>query len=107
VSSAVTSTFDPDTVGVPNDSWLSFCEEQHVVHSPNTAGGNVYYQGGVEVTYSTHRLSFSTYWQGAAMPDVGRLAMLAWARWGGALSADPEIRQSVLRDLTGGVEVTT
>ena len=93
MSSAASITFDPDTAGVPADQWESFCKENRIEHSPQTVGGNVYYAGEVEVTYEQHRLTFSTFYQGNASPEVSRLALIAWQRWGGEISADQEIRR--------------
>jgi len=101
MSSAATITFEPDTVGIPAEEWQAFCREHRLEHSPQTVGGNVYYQGGlggVEVHYAEHRLIFSTYWFGNAMRDVAKLAKTAWRRWGGNLSADPEIRKLVAKE---------
>lgn len=103
MSSAATITYELDTIGVPSDEWKRFCEEHDIVHSPRTIGGNVYYQGGlngVEVHYAEHALRFSTYWMGRAIPDVARLAMIAWRRWGGQISADPEVRKAIVPDPT-------
>ncbi len=102
MSSAANISFEPGTIGVPADEWQSFCREHHIEHSPQTVGGNVYYQGGlegVEVHYAEHELRFSTYWFGNAMRDVARLAKSAWRRWGGDLSADPEIRKLMCREM--------
>jgi hypothetical protein len=98
MSSAATITFEPDTVCVPIDAWQAFCAEHALVYSPQTIGGNVYYAGEVEVHYATRRLVFSTYWRGAAIPEVARLAMIAWQRWGGEISADPEVRRLVYKE---------
>lgn len=95
MSSAATLTFDPDTIGVSIDEWKAFCAEHALVHSPQTISGDVYYAGEVEVHYATYRLIFSTYWHGAAVPAVTRLALIAWRRWGGQISASPEIRRLV------------
>lgn len=97
MSSAANITFKSDTVGVPADAWKKFCAQHRLRHSPQTVGGNVYYDEdrgykGVEVVYSQHQLRFSTYQGGSAMSDVARLATIAWRRWGGRLTADPEIR---------------
>jgi hypothetical protein len=98
MSSAATITFEPDTIGIPADEWQVFCAEHAVVYSPQTIGGNVYYADAVEVHYAVHELRFSTYWRGGAVPEVARLAMIAWKRWGGHLTADPEIRQVVYKE---------
>ena len=101
MSSAANITFEPGTVGVPAEEWQAFCREHRLEHSPLTVGGSVYYQGGhdgVEVTYHEHTLRFSTYWFGNAMRDVARLAKIAWRRWGGQLSADPEIRKLMIKE---------
>jgi len=92
MSSAAIITFETGTIGVPADQWKIFCQEHHIEHSPQTVGGNVYYAGTVEVTYARHRVIFSTYHMGAAIPEVARLAMIAWQRWGGEISTDPEVR---------------
>ncbi|HSX22574.1 MAG TPA: hypothetical protein VLE97_07360 [Gaiellaceae bacterium] len=101
MSSAANITFEKDTIGVPADEWQSFCAEHQIKHSPQTVGGNVYYAGGiggVEVHYERHALRFSTYWMGGAIPGVARLAMTAWKRWGGYLSADPEVRGAMYKE---------
>jgi hypothetical protein len=99
MSSAATITFDADVVGISAKDWKAFCAEHNIQHSPNTIGGNVYYLNGdwgsVELTFDRERLSVSTFHGGQAMPDVARLALLAWRRWGGDLSADPEIRARI------------
>jgi hypothetical protein len=95
MSSAANIEFDPETLGIPSEEWRAFCTEHALVHNPRVVGGNVYYGGyddQVEATYDEHALCFSTYQGGRAMPDVARLAALAWCRWGGQLTADPEIR---------------
>jgi hypothetical protein len=94
MSSAANITFEPDTIGVSINEWQEFCKEHQIEHSPHTMGGNVYYAGDVEISYDKHWVRFSTYWGGAAIPDVARLAMIAWRRWGGNLSADPEVAQA-------------
>jgi len=99
MSSAATLTFDPDTIGVPADQWESFCQEHRIEYSPRTVGGNVYYAGDVEVHYAEHKLRFSTYWMGRSIPEVARLAMIAWQRWGGEISADPEVRRLMYKDI--------
>jgi hypothetical protein len=91
MSSAANITFEPDTIGVSINEWQEFCKEYLIKHSPQTAGGNVYYAGDVEISYDQHWVRFSTYWGGPSVPDVARLAMVAWRRWGGKLSADPEV----------------
>jgi hypothetical protein len=97
MSSAAILTFKPDTVGVPIDEWRAFCAKHALVHSPRTFGDNVYYANKVEAHYAVHRLVFSTYWCGATIPEVTRLAMIAWQRWGGEISADPEVRRLVYK----------
>jgi hypothetical protein len=85
MSSAACITFDPDTLGVPADPWQEFCAEYAIVHSPQTVGGNVYYASyasAVEVYYTVHKLVFSTYGGGRAIPEIARLAKIAWFRWG-------------------------
>lgn len=93
MSSAATITFDPGTLGVSGLEWAQFCQEHAIKHSPQTIGGNVYYySANVEIKYFESSLRFSTYLHGSTMKDVARLAMSAWTRWGGCLTADPEIR---------------
>jgi hypothetical protein len=92
MSSAASITFETGTIGVPPDRWKSFCQEHGIEHSPQTVGGNVYYAGQVEATHTRYRLTFSTFHLGNAIPEVARLAMIAWQRWGGEISADPEVR---------------
>jgi hypothetical protein len=107
MSSAAFIEFEPGTKGIPITEWREFCDEHGIVHSPNTVGGNVFYANQVEVTFGrvlrvlnvatpalpdhAHYLCFSTYFMGEALPDVAALALAAWKRWGGQLSAAPEI----------------
>jgi hypothetical protein len=78
------------------------CEAWHFQKTDeDRKNGNKYYAGGfdgVEVHYAMHELRFSTYCLGSAIPDVARLAMIAWQRWGGEVSADPEVRRVVYKD---------
>lgn len=102
MSSAATIEFEDDeSFRVGADKWSVFCSEFGLEHSPRTVGGNVWYVGGfggVECTYTPTRIVFSTLFGGEYIPDVARLAMEAWLRWGGDLHADLEIRDSI-RDL--------
>lgn len=103
MSSATFIKFDADTIGVPYQEFVAFCNQHGIIHSPRTIGGNVFYAGQVEIHFGdetvgaifperAHRLVFSTYFMGAAIPDVARLANLAWQRWGGSIEAAPEVR---------------
>lgn len=103
MSSAATIIFDKDTRGISAEKWQNFCRENSIEYSPRTVGGKVYYQGGmggVEIHFATHKLIFSTYWGGSMMESVARLVKIAWCRWGGNLSADPEIRKLMCSDST-------
>lgn len=100
MSSAATIAFDRDSTGVHGGEWSDFCAEHEIVHSPNTVGGTVYYFGGlagVEVHYERMCIGFSTFFGGRACDGVARLVMIAWSRWGGRLTADPEIRSLIAR----------
>jgi hypothetical protein len=47
------------------------------------------------MTYETHKLNF---WGGSGISgisEVARLALRAWCKWGGKISADPEVRRSL------------
>lgn len=103
MSSAATVTLDHL---VDINDWMAFCKEHEIIHSPQTIGGNTYYWdrfGGVEVTISARsepeprgaRIRFSHFFMGELIVHVARLALEAWARWGGELSADPEIRNLI------------
>lgn len=107
MSSAAYINWDLDTDPLPLDEWEKFCREYEINYSPETNSKNVYYFGGrgaVECHFgdqnfegegplpAAHLVYFSTYHFGEAMPDVARIAFAAWKRWGGSLSADPEIR---------------
>lgn len=82
-----------------------FFAKHEIVHSPQTVGGNVYYQGGlggVEVKVWSHdghgvTISFSHFFMGSRLHDVARLALAAWAHWGGYIEASPEIRDIIAR----------
>lgn len=99
MSSGAIIKFEPGTVAVERASFDEFCTAHDIVHSPQAVAGNVFYAGGVEVHYGdkgslperVFKLRFSTFFMGSDIPEVARLALLAWQKWGGALHADPEI----------------
>lgn len=100
MSSGATIEFDPMETRVESDEWIEFCAEHGIAYSPNTVGGNIYYAGGhagVEIEFDPRRLRFSTFHMGKACDEVARITLLAWLRWGGDLSADPEIRALISR----------
>lgn len=127
MSSAAYIKLDPDPDEGPSITlaeWEEFCAEHEIVHSPNTVGGNVYYQGGhsgVQITFGHSRRgvhehvaaarggiekppdearkivveTFSVYVGGNIGPVVP-LALAIWQKWGGELSADVEIRNLIV-----------
>ena len=104
MSSAICITFD-EADAISGEDWAAFCAEHAVTYSPQTVGRNVFYAGDVEVTFGDAQpaaegppgyagsVTFSTYHLGAAMPDVATLARAFWLRFGGSVSADPELRR--------------
>jgi hypothetical protein len=111
VSSAARIELEPDEEPILLSDWQEFCAEYQIEYSQQTVGGNTYYAEGpfgVECKFGephyadtwqenappaqAHRLSFSTFYGGPHCPGVIRHAVAAWKRWGGALTADEELR---------------
>ena len=116
MSSSAYLAFD-EGAGIGSDDWRVFCERHEITYSPNTVGRNTFYAGAVEITFGeanygpeprdehgriiwdavsppayAERITFSTFFGGAAMPQVASLALAFWREFGGELQAAPEIR---------------
>jgi hypothetical protein len=90
MSSSVSFRFEVLDQGVPAEDWEAFCEAQHLVLNP----GNGLYWLNPEVSAERDGrlyVSFSTYYMSESMTEVVRLAMLFWHRFGGSMSAAPEL----------------
>jgi hypothetical protein len=124
MSSAIYIHFE-DGEEVRGDDWAAFCAEHLITYSPRTAGQNMYYAGDVQIEFGLYGslpqfadgtpdfsraeppdsapwLTFSTYHMGPAMAEVAALARAFWLRFGGTVSASPELRSMFL-----GVEART
>lgn len=89
---------------VERETFDQWCAEAGIVFSPDTVGGDTYYAGEVEVTFGKVRderqtLTISTFFMGSAMPQVAAIAYAAWLRFGGDLSASPEVRRMFARTI--------
>lgn len=91
MSSSAHITDAPGTTGIRRREWDQFCADHGLI--PRSPADNTWYSGQVEVNrFSRHHVSFSTYRLGEAMPDVVKLAVACWLRFGGYLSMDDELR---------------
>lgn len=98
------------------EAWLAFCAEHGIVYSPHTVGRATFYQGDVEIHFgesnwadlprlpdgrwdfdaarpfpTAEKITVSTFWMGAALPDVARVALAITERWAGPMEYDPEL----------------
>jgi hypothetical protein len=106
MSTAANLTIEGEPVS--QRDWKAFCKEQGIEYTPQTIGGNVFCHGGgsyeVEITFGEAKsfgkgppeeaseIRFSTYFMGDTA-EVARLTASAWERFGGSLSADPEVKR--------------
>lgn len=106
MSSAAYLTMEDE--GVTLAEWMEFCKERGIVYLPQTVGGNVFSLGAgtdeVEIIFGTmndasskqppaeaSEITFSTYFGGNTV-GVAASAAAAWERFGGKLSAAPEVK---------------
>lgn len=111
MSSAAYLTMDDE--GVTLADWMEFCKERGIVYLPQTVGGNVFSLGAgtdeVEIIFGASddtssgqppaealEITFSTYFGGNTV-GVAALAAAAWERFGGKLSAAPEVKGWFIR----------
>lgn len=85
----------PEHHGLNRRTWETFAEENSIVYSPKTIGGDTWYLGEVEVVFKRRMddwaLTIGTFHMGRAIPEVARLAVKCWQHFGGSLEADPEV----------------
>lgn len=85
-------TRDQAARGIGHDEWEAFCAEQHLVHG--TPDGDTWYGAGQQIQVirrSRRHVSFAAARTGDQLPGAARLAIACWARFGGRLTASPEI----------------
>ena len=105
---------------VPVADWADFAAARGLRYDPHVVGHNVYRHAvrqiqvrfGADTAAVTHedgridfaqcqpppeatQITFSTHWMGEACPEVAALAVAAWHRFGGQISASPEIRNEI------------
>lgn len=118
MSSAITIRFKQP---VDRADWLVFCQQHSIVYSPRTIGRNVFYKGGVQISFGheiyselpcdttpveyADEIIVSTYWMGdlEAVVSVGLTIMRQWKAVG---YRDPELRyiwKRAYRQAKGGV----
>jgi hypothetical protein len=106
MSSSIFITFDAGE-GVSLPDWKPFCDE----HGLEYRGGTTYRAGQVEIELAdavhepgsgavVHGFTFSTFWMGEEMPGVASLAKAFWMRFGGCVSASPELRPLFTGEVT-------
>lgn len=105
MSSTISIELDPETEGVRYPAWDTWARDHGLVQNP---GNGMFYAGDgsarVEIGYSTHRITFSTYHMGPGLPAVAELALELWAATGGGMHASPELSQIIaLRYAGAGV----
>jgi hypothetical protein len=108
-----------DTV-VSLDEWEKFCADHAIERVNGAAGGNLWRRGGragIEVAFgqrarlppsaATHALVvpnppeyaadvvFTSAFGGEKMQELARLAGAFWARFGGAMQADEQVRRAL------------
>jgi len=99
-------SFERGAGGIPLREWQAFCVDHDIKHTPHIGNGNIFYHGDVEIAYAwrdetvkrgralpprAYSLSFSTSEDGTALGRVAKLACFAWRRWGGTVTAAPEV----------------
>lgn len=72
-----------------------FCENNEIIYSPNTIGGNVYYKGDVEIQYKEKEITVSTYHftVGGNLPPVVEVAKCILSEFYGRYECDPEFNE--------------
>ncbi len=96
MSSSAHITHDEGTQGIADDAWIQFCAEQGITLAGQSGGKYLDGGGRVSVThFGPYRTYFSTIHMGELMPEVARLAIACWVRFGGQLTVSPEIAQMI------------
>jgi hypothetical protein len=106
MSSSIFVTFDAGE-GVSLSHWKAFCDERGLEYR----GGTTYRAGQVEIELAdavrgsgdgavVHNFTFSTFWMGEEMPRVAELAKAFWLRFGGCVSASPELQPLFTGEVT-------
>jgi hypothetical protein len=105
VSSSIFVTFDAGE-GVSLRDWKLFSDE----HQLEYRSGTTYRAGQVEIELAdavrnsgnpvVHNFTFSTFWMGEEMPRVAELAKAFWLRFGGCVSASPELQPLFTGEVT-------
>lgn len=78
---------------IETDDFAAFCREQGVVVEPATNYPHGIGQyGRVRVVYDGPTcIEFSTFHLDAHLPKMAEILLAAWKRWGGAVTASPEV----------------
>jgi hypothetical protein len=129
LSSTTYHHWDEETIAVPRDEWLAFCEERAIVYVPNQIGRNgfVHYLsdegwrgpqvsiiygeadysdlpklpngmpdfGAAQPPERAYTIYVSVPWMSEGQDKVAEIGLEIWRRWGGTLTADPEIREII------------
>ena len=91
-------TYDQTADGIRQAEWEAFCAQHRL--ALGTPGGDTWYAAGhlIQVIRRGRRhVSFSAARTGDQLPEVARLAVACWARFGGRLTASPDIA-SIISD---------
>ena len=98
MSSSVFITFDARDEGVSRAKWDAWTEGHHLEQTPGTGEhGHTWRSGpGIEVDYhNKRRFTFSAFYMSDEVPELIRLALDFWTKFGGDLDAAPEIRTMI------------
>jgi len=104
VSSSVYITFDPRDEGVSRDNWNAWAAGHGLLQTPGTGEhGHTWRKGpGIEVDYhSKRRMTFSAFYMSDEVPELIRLALDFWTKFGGSLDAATEIRTMIWQMFMG------
>jgi hypothetical protein len=85
-------THDQAAEGIRQAAWEQFCREHGLTQG--TPGSDTWYGAGqkIQVVWRGRRhVSFATSGAGEQLPEVALLAVACWARFGGRLTASPDI----------------
>lgn len=95
MSTSVYITFDQRDEGVRRDDFDAWARPNGLVFP---APHSVVYRKGpeIEVDYHSKRaVTFSTFYMGDKMPELIRLALAFWGRFGGRMQAAPEVMVAI------------
>jgi hypothetical protein len=91
-------THDQGADGIRQAEWEAFCTEHGLTQG--MPGGDTWYDAGQQIQVirrGCRHVSFGAAREGDRLPGAARLAVACWARFGGRLTASPDIA-SIIND---------